>query len=172
MSEKKAVDPEKLKEKTSGILGEFKTFIARGNVLDMAVGVIIGAAFSAISTSLVNDVIMPVISVLTGGIKFDDWKLILKQAVYEEGELVSDAVTINFGTFLSTILNFFIVAFAVFLLMKVVNTATAKAAELARLRKEAEDAAKAEEEAKKEAEPTREEVLLTEIRDLLKKQAS
>ena len=153
-----------IKEKTTGLIGEFKTFVARGNVLDMAVGVIIGGAFGAISTSLVNDLIMPLVSLLTGGIDFEDWKITLKAAVYEGGELVSDAVTLNFGTFLSTVLNFFIVAFAVFLLIKAVNTATAKAAEIARLKKEEEDRKEAE---KKDA-PTKEELLLTEIRDLLK----
>ena len=164
------IKPKEFGEKTGGFLSEFKAFIARGNVIDMAVGVIIGGAFGGISTSLVNDIIMPVISLLTGGIHFDDWVWTLKGAVYDNGELVSEAVTLNYGAFLSTVLNFFIVAFAVFLMMKAVNSATAKAAELARLKKEEEDKKKEEEKKAEEAKPTREELLLTEIRDLLKKQ--
>ena len=153
----------KLKEKTDGFFGEFKQFIARGNVLDMAVGVIIGGAFGKISTSLVNDIIMPELSLLTGGINFDNWKLVLKEAVIEDGEVVSEAVTLNYGSLLSTVLDFLIVAFAVFLLIKALNAASRKAAELARVKKEEEK--KAAEEAEK---PSKEEVLLTEIRDLLK----
>ena len=129
----------------------------------MAVGVIIGGAFGKISTSLVNDIIMPVLSLLTGGINFDNWKLVLKEAVIEDGEVVSEAVTLNYGSLLSTVLDFLIVAFAVFLLIKALNAASHKAAELARIKKEEEK--KAAEEAEK---PSKEELLLTEIRDLLK----
>ena len=153
----------KIKEKTDGFFGEFKRFIARGNVLDMAVGVIIGGAFGKISTSLVNDIIMPVLSLLTGGINFDSWKLVLKEAVTEDGEVISDAVTLNYGSLLSTVLDFLIVAFAVFLLIKTLNAASRKAVELTKSRKEAEK--KAAEETEK---PSKEELLLTEIRDLLK----
>lgn len=138
--------------KASGFLGEFKTFIARGNVLDMAVGVIIGGAFGKISTSLVNDLIMPLISMLTGGIVFDDWKIILKQAVIENGEEVAAAVSINYGTFLATVLDFLIVAFAVFCLIKAIN-------QLHKKKEEASPPPPA---------PSAEEKLLTEIRDLLK----
>lgn len=152
----------KLREKTGGFIGEFKTFISRGNVIDMAVGVIIGGAFGQISASLVNDVIMPLISLLTGGIHFEDWQFTLKEAVYEGPDLVADAVSIHYGNFLSAVLNFFIVAFAIFLLLKVMNTAAAKAA---RRKKEAAEAVKA---AEADKPPTREELLLTEIRDLLK----
>lgn len=139
--------------KASGFLAEFKTFIARGNVLDMAVGVIIGGAFGKISTSLVNDLIMPLISMLTGGIVFDDWKIILKQAVIENGEEVAAAVSINYGTFLATVLDFLIVAFAVFCLIKAIN-------QLHKKKEEASPPPPA---------PSAEEKLLTEIRDLLKK---
>ena len=86
-------------EKGKGFIAEFKQFIARGNVVDMAVGVIIGGAFGKISTSLVNDIIMPAISMLIGEIDFTNWKLVLKQAVIENGEELSAAVTLNFGTF-------------------------------------------------------------------------
>ena len=84
---------------------EFKTFIARGNVVDMAVGVIVGGAFGKITTSLVNDVIMPAVSMLTGGTSFEAWKLVLKQAVYAEDgtTLLNPEVAVNFGNFISTI---------------------------------------------------------------------
>lgn len=143
-------------KKASGFISEFKTFIARGNVMDMAVGVIIGGAFGKISTSLVNDIIMPAISMLTGGISFDDWKIILKEAsVNAAGEEIA-AVTINYGTFLATILDFLIIAFAVFCLIKFLNG-------LHRKKKEEAPAAPPA-----PPEPSAEEKLLTEIRDLLK----
>ena len=144
-----------MKEK-KGFFGEFKEFIARGNVMDMAVGVIIGGAFGKISTSLVNDVIMPGISMLTGGVDFSGWKLVLKEAVIENGEEIDAAVSINYGNFLSTILDFLIIAFAVFCLIKGINT----------LHRKKEEPAP---EPAPEPEPAAEEKLLTEIRDLLKK---
>lgn len=144
-----------MKEK-KGFFGEFKEFIARGNVMDMAVGVIIGGAFGKISTSLVNDVIMPGISMLTGGIDFSGWKLVLKEAVIENGEEIAAAVSINYGNFLATILDFLIIAFAVFCLIKGINT----------LHRKKEEPAP---EPAPEPEPSAEEKLLTEIRDLLKK---
>ncbi len=144
-----------MKEK-KGFFGEFKEFIARGNVMDMAVGVIIGGAFGKISTSLVNDVIMPGISMLTGGVDFSGWKLVLKEAVIENGEEIAAAVSINYGNFLSTILDFLIIAFAVFCLIKGINT----------LHRKKEEPAP---EPAPEPEPSAEEKLLTEIRDLLKK---
>lgn len=137
-------------KKTTGFIAEFKTFIARGNVMDMAVGVIIGGAFGKISTSLVNDIIMPLISILTGGISFDDWKIILKAAVGE-----TPAISINYGTFLATILDFLIIAFAVFCMIKAINN-------FHRKKEEAPAAPPAP------PEPSPEEKLLTEIRDLLK----
>ena len=145
-----------MKEKTSGFFGEFKQFIARGNVMDMAVGVIIGGAFGKISTSLVNDVIMPAISMLTGGVDFSAWKIVLKEAVVENGEEIAAAVAINYGAFLATILDFIIIAFAVFCLIKSINSFHRKKEE-------------APAEPAPEPEPSNEEKLLTEIRDLLKK---
>lgn len=146
-------------KKQSAFLSEFKTFIARGNVMDMAVGVIIGGAFGKISTSLVNDIIMPVISMLTGGISFDDWKIVLRQAVMESDGVTEKlpAISINYGTFLATILDFLIIAFAVFCLIKAINN-------LHRKKEEVPAAPPAP------PEPSAEEKLLTEIRDLLKEQ--
>ena len=148
-------------EKAKGFLGEFKTFIARGNVMDMAVGVIIGGAFGKISTSLVNDVIMPLISVLTGGIDFSNWKIVLKAAVAgADGAIdASTEIAIRYGAFLATILDFLIIAFAVFLMIKTINGFHDKM-------KKQEEAVPAEESAPPE--PSNEEKLLTEIRDLLK----
>ena len=150
-------------EKAKGFLGEFKTFIARGNVMDMAVGVIIGGAFGKISTSLVNDVIIPLISVLTGGIDFSNWKIVLKAAVAgADGAIdASTEIAIRYGAFLATILDFLIIAFAVFLMIKTINGFHDKM-------KKQEEAVPAEESAPPE--PSNEEKLLTEIRDLLKAQ--
>ncbi len=140
-----------------GFWGEFKEFIARGNVMDMAVGVIIGGAFGKISTSLVNDVIMPAVSMLTGGVDFSGWKVVLKEAVVENGEEIAAAVSINYGSFLATILDFLIIAFAVFCLIKGINSMHRKKEE-----------APAEPAPEPVPEPSNEEKLLTEIRDLLK----
>ena len=148
-----------IKEKTTGFISEFKTFIARGNVLDMAVGVIIGGAFGKISTSLVNDIIMPAVSMLTGGVDFTEWKIILKDAYMNAaGEEVA-AVTINYGTFLATILDFLIIAFCVFCLIKFINGLHRKKKEEAPAEPPAPPAP---------PEPSAEEKLLMEIRDLLK----
>ena len=148
-------------EKAKGFMGEFKAFIARGNVLDMAVGVIIGGAFGKISTSLVNDVIMPLISVLTGGVDFSNWKIVLKAAVAGADRAIdaSTEIAIRYGAFLATILDFLIIAFAVFLMLKAINGFHDKL-------KKAEEEAPAKEPAPPE--PSNEEKLLTEIRDLLK----
>ena len=148
------------KEKTTGFISEFKSFIARGNVLDMAVGVIIGGAFGKISTSLVNDVIMPAVSMLTGGVDFSNWKIILKQAVVDaSGTEVSAAVSINYGSFLATIIDFLIIGFAVFCLIKFLNGLH---------RKKKEEALTEPPAPPVPPEPSAEEKLLTEIRDLLK----
>ena len=146
-------------EKAKGFMGEFKAFIARGNVLDMAVGVIIGGAFGKISTSLVNDVIMPLISVLTGGVDFSNWKIVLKAAVAgADGAIdASTEIAIRYGAFLATILDFLIIAFAVFLMLKTINGFHDK------LKKQEAPAEKPA-----PPEPSNEEKLLTEIRDLLK----
>ncbi len=142
-------------DKTSGFLAEFKTFIARGNVLDMAVGVIIGGAFGKISTSLVNDIIMPAVSMLTGGVDFSNWKIVLKAAVAGADGAIDPAteVAIRYGAFLATILDFLIIAFAVFCLIKAINSMHRK---------------KEEAPPPPPPEPSNEEKLLTEIRDLLK----
>ena len=136
---------------------EFKKFAMRGNVIDLAVGVVVGGAFSKITNSLVNDIIMPAVSMLTGGINFSDWKIVLKQAVVENGEEISAAVSINYGTFISVIIDFIILAFAVFCMVKVINS-------LHRKKEEAPAAPPAP------PEPSAEEKLLTEIRDLLRDQ--
>ena len=134
---------------------EFKEFAMRGNVLDMAIGVVIGGAFGKITSSIVNDIIMPLISMITGGIDFTAWKWVLKEAVMDAGEVVTPEVAVNFGSLISVILDFIIVAFAMFLVVKGMNKLTA-------LKKKEEEPAPEE-----PAGPTTEE-LLGEIRDLLK----
>lgn len=147
-----------VKEKTNGFISEFKTFIARGNVMDMAVGVIIGGAFGNISKSLVNDVIMPFVSMLTGGVDFSDWKLVLRQAVMEGDTVVKEAISINYGNFIATIVDFLIIAFAVFCLIKFING----------LHRKKEEPAPEPAAPPAPPEPSAEEKLLMEIRDLLK----
>ena len=103
-------------------LEEFKAFAMRGNVMDMAVGVVIGGAFGKISTSLVNDIIMPLISMITGGIDFSDWKLVLNEAVIDtQGTVVTPELAINYGNLISVILDFIIIAFAIFCVIKAIN---------------------------------------------------
>jgi large conductance mechanosensitive channel len=135
---------------------EFRTFISRGNVIDMAVGIIIGAAFTAIVTSLVNDLLMPPIGVILGGIDFSNFFISLKGGDYATLKAAQDAgaPTINYGLFVNAVIRFLIVAFAVFLLVKQVNKLQSLG------KKPAEPAAPPP--------PPREVVLLTEIRDLLK----
>ena len=145
---------------------EFKTFISRGNVVDMAVGVIVGGAFGKISTSLVNDVIMPAVSMLMGGVDFTAWKIVLKEAVMEmgaDGVLVETApeVAIKYGSLIAVIVDFLIIALSVFCVVKLINSMKAKAE--AMKKKEEEEAAPPA-----DPEPSAEEKLLTEIRDLLK----
>ena len=130
---------------------EFKEFAMRGNVIDLAVGVVIGGAFGAITTSLVNDIIMPFISLLTGGADFTQWKWILKAGEMVDGELVGQ-VSVNYGNLISVILNFIIIALVLFCVIKGIN----------KLKKPEEPA-----EEPAPAGPTTEE-LLGEIRDLLK----
>lgn len=132
---------------------EFKTFAMRGNVMDMAIGVVIGAAFGKITTSIVNDIIMPLIGLITGGIDLTQWNIPLNSAAVEAG---ADPVTLGIGNLLAVILDFIIVAFAMFLLVKTMN-------KLASLKKKEEEAPE------EDPKPTSEE-LLTEIRDLLKEQ--
>ena len=137
---------------------EFKEFAMRGNVMDMAVGVIIGTAFGKITTSLVNDVFMPLIGLLIGGVDLGQLNIVLKPEVLDEaGQVVTEAVTLGIGTFLSTVIDFVLVAFVIFLMVKTIN-------QLHKLDKKDEEPQEEEEPA-----PTSEE-LLTEIRDLLKEQ--
>lgn len=156
----------KAAKKARGLIGEFKAFISRGNVMDMAVGVIIATAFGKITTSLVNDVCMPAITYFFGSTDTSGLNITLAPAVYEDGVLMSEAVVVGLGTFLGTIIDFLLVALVVFLVIKAINTAKDKmeAAAAAVMKKQAEEAAQ------EVAQPSKEEVLLTEIRDLLKAQ--
>ena len=151
------------------VFEEFKKFAMRGNVIDLAVGVVIGGAFGKITTSIVNDIIMPVVGMLTGGIAFEDWKIVLKEAVLDaEGVVQTAEVAIRYGNTIAIILDFIIVAFAVFCMVKAINGLHAKAEELRK--KEEEEAAAEPPAPPAPPEPTAEEKLLTEIRDLLKAQ--
>lgn len=134
---------------------DFKAFALKGNVVDMAVGVIIGGAFGKIVTSIVNNIIMPPIGVLTGGMDFTDLKLVIKDAVKEGDQVVSEAVTLNYGQFVQDVVDFLIIAFCIFLMVKGIAALSRKKEE-----KPAEPAPAPE--------PSAEEKLLTEIRDLLK----
>ena len=137
----------------SKFMQEFKEFAVKGNAVDMAVGVIIGGAFGKIVTSIVNDIIMPPIGYIIGGVNFSDLKYELPKVVVQGVELAP--ATINYGTFIQTILDFIIVAFCVFMMVKGINRLSRKKAK--------EPAAPAPEPA-----PSAEEKLLEEIRDLLK----
>ena len=148
---------------------EFKKFAMRGNVIDLAVGVVIGGAFGKITTSIVNDIIMPIIGVITGGVNFGDWKIVLKQAVLDaEGAILNPEVAITFGNTIAVILDFIIIAFAVFCMLKAINAMHSKAEALMKKEDEEEEVAPAVEEPAAPPAPTTEE-LLAEIRDLLKK---
>lgn len=140
---------------------EFKTFAMRGNVIDMAVGVVIGGAFGKITTSIVNDIIMPAISMLTGGVNFEAWKIVLKEAVANAEGVIDPAteVAIRYGNTLAIILDFIIIAFAVFCMVKALNS----------MHKKKEEPAPEPEAPAAPPAPTTEE-LLAEIRDLLKEQ--
>ena len=149
---------------------EFKAFAMRGNVIDLAVGMIIGSAFGKITTSLVNDVIMPAVSMLMGGVNFSDWKLVLKEAVMEmgaDGVMVekSAEIAVKYGNLIAVIVDFIILAFAIFCMVKAINTMREKAEAL---RKKEEEVVEEEPEAPAEPEPSAEEKLLMEIRDILK----
>ncbi len=132
---------------------EFKQFAMRGNVVDMAVGIIIGGAFGKIVSSFVSDVLMPPIGLLLGGVNFTDLRVTLKEAVVDAGETIVPAVTINYGAFIQVILDFIIIAFAIFMMIKFMNS-------LNRKKEEAPAPPPA---------PAEDITLLTEIRDLLKK---
>lgn len=122
------IDKEKAVENAKGFFGEFKKFIMRGNVIDMAVGVVIGGAFGNIVTSLVNDIIMPLISVATGGIDFSNWFISLDGNHYNTLAQAqkAGAATLNFGTLLSVIINFIIIAFCIFVVVKIINSLSEK----------------------------------------------
>lgn len=145
------------------IFKEFREFIARGNVMDMAIGVIVATAFGKITTSLVNDVFMPFISWIFGSRDMTALNLVVRPEFVDAvtGETIP-AITIGFGTLVATIIDFLLVALVVFMIVKTINTAKAKA----EARKKAAEVEEAE--APAEPEPTKEELLLTEIRDLLK----
>jgi large conductance mechanosensitive channel len=130
-----------------GMIEEFKKFAIKGNVVDMGVGIIIGAAFGKIVSSFVKDVVTPPLGILIGGVDFTKLALTLKEA--KDG---AEAVTINYGIFLQAVLDFTVVAFAIFLVVKAINSIQRK-----------------EEEVAAPEEPSQQEILLTEIRDLLKK---
>ena len=136
-----------------GIVKEFKEFAVKGNMIDMAVGIIIGAAFGKVVSSLVNDIIMPPLGLLIGGLDFSDYKATLKAASVDDAGEAINAVTLNYGMFIQTAIDFLIVALVIFMVIKAMN----------KLKKK--------EEAKPAVPPapTKQEVLLSEIRDLLKK---
>ena len=138
------------------IVKEFRDFISRGNVMDMAVGVIVGGAFGKITSSLVNDVFMPFLGWIIGDIDLTALNITLSPAVTEGETVVKEAVVMGIGNFIATIIDFLLIALVVFLFVKAVNTARSK------LEKPAEEAPAAP------PEPSNEEKLLTEIRDLLK----
>ena len=138
-----------------GFFKEFKEFAVKGNVMDMAIGVVIGGAFGKIVTSLVSDVIMPLIGAATGGLNFTEWKWVIRQAVMDGETVVKPELTMNWGNFIQVIFDFIIIAFCIFLVVKGMN----------KLKKKEEPAP----EPAAPAEPSEDIKLLTEIRDLLKK---
>ena len=131
------VDKSKALEKSKGFAGEFREFIMRGNVMDLAVGVIIGGAFQSIINSLVNDIIMPVISVLTGGIDFSNWFISLDGSKYSNLAAAQEAgaATLNFGVFITAVINFLLMALVIFCIVKSLNKLGDK------IKKEEEEAA-------------------------------
>lgn len=136
-----------------GFVKEFKEFAMRGNVLDMAVGIVIGGAFGKIVSSFVADLMTPLLGLLVGGVNFSDLKIVLKQAVMQGEEVISPEVAFSYGNFIQVIFDFLIIAFAIFMLLKAVN-------KFKRKKEEAPEAPAA---------PPADVQLLTEIRDLLKK---
>lgn len=134
---------------------DFKDFAMKGNVVDMAVGVIIGAAFGKIVSSLVDDIIMPLVGVATGGMNFTDYKWVIKPEIKDAaGEIIQPLVSLNWGSWVQTVVNFLIVAFCIFVMIRFMQNMRKK---------------KVEEEAAAVPGPTKEEELLTEIRDILRK---
>lgn len=137
------------------LLKEFKEFAVKGNVMDMAIGVVIGGAFGKIVTSLVSDIIMPLIGAVTGGLNFTEWKWVIREAVMDGETVVKPALTLTWGNFIQVVFDFIIIAFCIFLVVKGMN----------KLKKKEEPAP----EPAAPAEPSEDIKLLTEIRDLLKK---
>ena len=159
---KKITDAKALKAVGHGVekvtkikfITEFKDFISKGNVMDMAVGMIVGAAFTAIVTSLVNNILMPALGMITGQIDFSDLKIILQAAVKDEaGEIITPEVAIGYGAFINSIISFLLIALSIFILIKVIGSFKRK---------------KKEEPKEEEPKPDPQIELLTEIRDLLK----
>ena len=146
-----------MKEK-KGIIQEFKEFIMRGNVMDMAIGVIIATAFGAITTSLINNILMPLIGKLIGDIDLAKWNIVLTPAVMDGETVVKEAVVLGLGTFVTAVINFILIALVVFMIVKVMNKMKAKM-----------EKKKEKEEEPAPPEPSAEEKLLVEIRDLLAK---
>lgn len=144
-----------------GFISEFKEFISKGNVMDMAVGVIVGGAFSTITSSLTADVIMPIVSIFLGGVDFSAMQITLPNLF---GVVSETPNTLNYGNFINAVINFLILAFVVFWIVKLFNTFRTRAEALAKKEKK-------EEEAAPPPEPSNEEKLLMEIRDLLKEQS-
>ena len=135
---------------------EFKEFVSRGNVLDMAIGVVVGGAFKGIVDSLVKDIIMPLVGMITGGLDFSNHAITLSKTIAEDGTEVVNALT--YGMFINAIINFIIIAFCLFVVVKIIN----------KFHRKKEETAPAP---APTPEPSAEEKLLTEIRDLLKEDA-
>ena len=135
------------------LVKEFKEFALRGSVVDLAVGIVIGGAFGKVVSSVVNDLVMPPLGLLIGGVNFKELKLTLKAAVVDaKGKVLTEAVSLNYGNFIQTVFDFMIIAFAIFMVVKMMNRLQRKKAELPVVT----------------ALATKQEVLLEEIRDLLK----
>lgn len=138
------------------IFQEFKEFAIKGNIIDLAVAVIIGGSFGKIVSSLVNDIIMPFFGFIMGGVKFTNLKLVMKDAIRDaDGTIIKEAITLNYGNFIQNTVDFLVIAWSIFLMIKILNKI--------RKKQEKEETTKDNNKAKKE------ELLLTEIRDLLKK---
>lgn len=171
--------------KKSTFWQDFRKFIAKGNVLDLSVGVVIGTAFGKITSSLVSDVIMPLISMIVGGLDVSDWKLVLKEAVLDaDGAVQTAEVAVRYGSFIQTILDFLIIAFSIFCVLRIITrvknkvqeddlktAAEAKAKADAEAKAAADEAAAKAAAAQKQLDDERAEklALLREIRDSLKK---
>jgi large conductance mechanosensitive channel len=139
-----------------GLVSEFKEFAVKGNMVDLAVGVIIGAAFGKVISSLVNDILMPPLGMLTGGVDFSDKKVVLKAAVHDAaGKIITPENAVMYGKFINNIIDFLIVAFAIFMVIKVINKLKRAPAPAPAV----------------PPPPTQEEILLTDIRDILKARA-